>query len=144
MSTQLRITLAAMSLLLASCSNPFVSEWKEEVGFVVELEPGDFLLLPEGAVSGADVQIQVRTGGSGNCTRLSRTRVQWETATSLLITPYNDSKWGRAVCNANLQFLHHSVTVRFPRAGSYEVRVQARSGQGEAVTVVGSDTVVVR
>ena len=140
---QLRSILSATLFLVASCANPFASDWKEEIAFVVELEPGDFLQLPDVATAGAEVQIQVRTGGSGNCTRISRTRLQWETPTSLLITPFNDSKWGRAVCNANLQFLHHSVTVRFPVGGTYTLRVRARSGQREEVSIVASETVVV-
>ena len=144
MSTQQRITLSAILFLVASCANPFASDWKQEVAFVVELEPGDFLQLPEEAAAGADVRIQVRTGGTPDCTRISRTRVQWETATSLLLTPYNDWKRGPAACNWSLRFLHHSVTVRFPIAGTYAVRVRARQGQGEEVAIVSSDTVVVR
>jgi hypothetical protein len=143
MSMQLRIILSAIPFAVAGCANPFVSDWKEEVAYVVELEPGDFLLLPEEAAVGADVQVQLRTGGSPDCTRIGHTRLQWETATSLVITPFNDSREGRATCNYSQKFLHHNVTVRFPTAGTYLVRVQARSGQREAVTIVASETVAV-
>ena len=144
-----RYSLAFFSVLFAvstSCSNPFTSDWEEVVGLVDETmaERGEVLELPSDGVVGAGVSIRVITGGSGSCTRISRTPVEWENAGSLLITPYHDSKWGDAVCTADFHFFFHTVTVRFPASRTYTVRVRARWLRSDAVSIVATDSIVVR
>ena len=136
----------ALFALSASCSNPFDSGWKEVVGLVDETmaERGEVLALPTDGVVGAGVPIRVTTGGSGSCTRISRTKVEWENAGSLLITPYHDSQWGDAVCTADYHFFFQDVTVRFPSARTYIVRVRARWLRSDVVSIVATDTIVVR
>lgn len=144
-----RILSAVFTTILAlvvSCSNPFASEWEEVVGLVDETmaERGEVLELPALGAVGTDVAIRVITGGSGSCTRISRTKVEWENDASLLITPYDDSQWGRAVCTADFRFLFHDVTVRFATARTYTVRVRARWLRTDEVAIVTTDTIVVR
>ena len=135
----------SLAWLTFGCTNPFVSPWREEVAHVVEFEPGDFWQAPSQAAVGAEVRIQVRSSGTPDCDRISRTEVHWDSATSLTITPYNESKIGRAgVCNYSAKFFHHSATLRFSRPGSYEIRLRARSRQRGEVVVIASRTILVR
>jgi hypothetical protein len=132
------------AVLAVGCTNPFASAWKEAVAHVVEWEAGDFLQVPAEAAVGAEVKIQIRSSGTPDCDRISRTHSQWDSPTSLMITPYNESKVGRATCNYSAKFFYHSATVRFSKSGSYDVRLRARSGQRGEVSVIASRTVLVR
>jgi hypothetical protein len=128
----------AVALLTISCSNPFGSPWEEVVGTVNEylVASGDVLELPSEVVAGSDVIIRVTTGGSGNCTRVGRTKVEWEDDRSVVITPYDESMLNSGVaCNYNFVPQVHSVTVRFPLTGTYTVRVRALF-RGESPSVV--------
>jgi hypothetical protein len=135
---RLRFSIA-IALLTISCSNPFGSPWEEVVGTVSEYQiaSGEVLGIPTDVVAGAAVMIRVTTGGSGSCTRIGRTKVEWEDERSLTITPYDESKLGSGeVCSYNFVPLSHSVTVRFPLPGSYTVRVRAHFRDGESPSVV--------
>jgi hypothetical protein len=134
--------LSAM-VLTGACTNPFASPWKENVAHVVEWEPGDFLQVPTAASPGAEVKIQIRSSGTPDCDRISRADVQWQSATSLMITPYNESKVGRGTCNYSATFLYHVVTVRFSRVGAYDIHLRARSRERGDVSVIASRTVAV-
>ena len=137
-----RILCIPATLLTLACSNPFASDWEEVVGQSSPIL--EILDMDSEASVNADVSIRITTGGSGNCTRLGRTEVQRETGTSLLITPYDESRIGRGVCNMNLAHLRRTVSVRFPTAGIHTVRVRANDPGTRTVSVVATRTILVR
>jgi hypothetical protein len=131
--------LGLVTVSALSCSNPFRSDCKEVVGLVSEnmIEFGEVLQAPARAERGTAVAIQITTGGSTGCTRIGRTRVDWITADSVVITPYDESKWGTdAVCNANFAPFTRTVSIRFLATGRSAVSVRARLLASDSVAIV--------
>jgi hypothetical protein len=120
---------AASILVLASCQNPFSSDFQDRVATV------DSLSAPDTVAALAPFRVSIRTVVPNGCWAKGHDDAQ-PVAGGAAITPYDQAYTGKNACTQALVYFDHEVSL--PPKGSFTISVKTRT-----TSVTGADSITV-
>lgn len=123
--------LVAGILVLASCQNPFTSDYEDRIAVV------DSIAAPDTAYSLSPFRVTIGTVVPNSCWAQGHDVVEPDSG-GVLITPYDRAYTGKNACAQMLVHFQHQVTIRLPPRGAFTISVKNR-----AQSVSGADSITI-
>lgn len=118
-------------LVLASCQNPFTSDYEDRIASV------DSIGAPDSASALIPFQVTIATVVPNGCWAQGHDDVQ-SVSGGVNVTPFDKAYTGKNACTQVVVHFRHQVTIRLPGKGAFTLSVKTR-----LTTVSGADSIAV-
>ena len=123
--------IVAGILVLASCQNPFTSNYEDRIATV------DSIGAPDTASALIPFRVTIRTVAPNACWAQGHDDVQ-SASGGVSVTPYDKAYTGKSSCADALVFFTHQISVRSMSRGAFTLSVKTR-----LQSVSGADSIAV-